>query len=295
MSIKKASKIISIFILSCLSWACSGLLFYPDKSLVRTPEALGLAYQDIMLEARDGAKIHGWFLPAQGELKGSVYFLHGNAQNISTHVQNVAWLPQYGYQVFLIDYRGFGRSDGSPHLPEVFLDVEAGFSWLLDHADHKPIFLLGQSMGASLGIYFTATNPKAKRHLAGIASDSAFSSYFEIVRHVAASNWLTWPLQYPAAALMNYPYNPIDVIADIAPVPLLMTHGSKDSVVPFSHGQKLYQAARQPKILLQSEAGHNETFLLQNSRLNLLNFLQKHSLTQQTRPYPIMKPESGLL
>lgn len=295
MPIKRVSKIFSFILFSCTLSACSGLLFYPDKPLVRTPEALGLTYQDILLEASDSLKIHGWFLPAQGDLKGSVYFLHGNAQNISTHVQNIAWLPQYGYQVFLIDYRGFGRSGGTPRLPEIFMDVEAGFNWLLDHADHKPLFLLGQSMGASLGIYFTATNPEVKRHLAGIASDSAFSSYFEIVRHVAASNWLTWPFQYPVASLMNYPYNPIDVIADISPVPLLLTHGRKDFVVPFSQGEQLYQAAKQPKMMIQSETGHNETFHLQVNRLNLLNFLQQHSLTQQARPSPIVKSEAGLL
>lgn len=294
MTIKRVSKIISLIIFSYTLQACSGLMFYPDKALVRTPAKLGLAYQDVQLEAKDGLKIYGWLLPAQGELKGSIYFLHGNAQNISTHVQNVVWLPQHGYQVFLIDYRGFGRSDGAPRLPEVFWDIEAGFNWLLDHADHKPIFLLGQSIGASLGIYFAATNPKAKRHLAGIVSDSAFSSYFEIVRHVSASNWLSWPFQYPAAAMMDYPYNPIDVIADIAPVPLLLAHGSQDSIVPFSQGQKLYQAARQPKIMVQSEAGHDETFHLQNNRLSLLNFLQQHHLAQKGRPNPIAEPETDL-
>lgn len=293
MTIKTSFRIISLIIFSCALSACSGLMFYPDTPLVRTPETLGLAYQDIVLEAADGLKIHGWFLPAQGDLKGSVYFLHGNAENISTHVQNIAWLPQYGYQVFLIDYRGFGRSDGSPCLPDVFLDVKAGFDWLLEHGNNKPVFLIGQSMGASLGIYFAATNPKARRNLAGVVSDSAFSSYFEIVRHVAASNWLTWPFQYPAAALMDYPYNPVDVIADIAPVPLLLSHGLKDPVVPFSHGRQLYQAARQPKLMVLSETGHNETFRLQQNRLNVLDFLRQHSLTQHAQPQSVVNPEAG--
>ena len=98
--------------------ACTSLLFYPQRELVLTPDRVGLAYRDVWFKAADGTRLHGWFLPAgMNVVRGeacTVLFLHGNAENISTHIGNVAWLPGKGYNVFLFDYRGYGRSAGEP-------------------------------------------------------------------------------------------------------------------------------------------------------------------------------------
>ena len=96
---------------------CSSIFFFPQKQHLQTPDLLGLDYEDIYLTSADETTLHGWWLKAQKPVKGTVYFLHGNAENISTHIRNIAWLPEYGYQVFLIDYRGFGLSGGKPTLP----------------------------------------------------------------------------------------------------------------------------------------------------------------------------------
>ena len=264
-----------LIVLALTICACSGLLFYPYSQHLRNPRTLGLDYRDVVVQTGDNVKIHGWFLPAIGTLKGSVYFLHGNAENISTHIESVKWLPRQGYQVFLIDYRGFGLSEGRPFLPEVFLDIKAGFGWLIEHSRNKPVFLLGQSIGASLGVYFAATNPQAKRYLAGIISDSGFTDYFQIARHAASSFWLTWPFQYPIAWLMDYPYNAIDVIADLAPIPLLICHGKRDEIVPLEHAEQLYHAAKQPKLLLITEDGHIQTFINEKNRAFVLNFINR--------------------
>jgi hypothetical protein len=184
-------------------------------------------------------------------------------------------LPAQGYQVLLIDYRGFGVSEGEPGLPEVFLDIEAGFDWLLEHSENRPVFLFGQSIGASFGVYFAATNLKAREHLAGVISDSAFSSYYSIVRHATGNFWLTWPLQYPIAWAMNYPYNPIDVIEDIAPTPVLIVHGVNDATIAFAQALQLYRTARQPKTLLLTQEDHIRTFMAPENRQALLNFLHR--------------------
>jgi fermentation-respiration switch protein FrsA (DUF1100 family) len=285
MPLTKALVLASIIALSLTASACSKLLFYPLKHYVRTPETLGLSYRDITVETKDNLKIHGWLLPAQGALKGSVYFLHGNAENISTHIESVKWLPEQGYQVFLIDYRGFGASEGEPGLPEVFWDIEAGFDWLLNNSDHKSIFLLGQSIGASLGLYFAAAYAPARHHLAGVISDSAFSSYYQIVRHAAGSFWLTWPLQYPFAWAMDYPYNPIDAVGRIAPIPLLICHGINDRIIPFEQAEQLYRAAEPPKTLLKTEDGHIQTFVEPDNREFVLNFLNRLSIEKENNSH----------
>lgn len=259
---------------------CSRLLFYPYKLHIRTPEQLGLRYTNISVMSRDGIKIHGWLLPAQGTLKGSIYFLHGNAENISTHIMSVAWLSEQGYQVFMIDYRGFGFSEGEPALPDVFMDIEAGFDWLLAHSDDKPVFLLGQSLGASLGLFFAGTQPVVKNHLAGVISDSAFTRYKNIVRHAASTTWLTWPFQYPASWLMTYPYDPIDVVDRIAPTPLLIVHGTADTLIPFEHAQQLYDKAGEPKQLLKTGDGHIQTLMRPEHRFNVLEFLNRITTKQ---------------
>lgn len=106
-------RILAILVLCLGLAACAGLLFYPDRHIRLTPERLGLDYEDVHLTAADGTKLHAWLLLAQGEAHGFVLFLHGNAENISTHIHNVAWLPAEGYQILLLDYRGYGRSEGS--------------------------------------------------------------------------------------------------------------------------------------------------------------------------------------
>jgi len=273
-----------IIVLTLNLSACSKLLFFPYKQHFLTPENLGLAYQDVTLSTEDNINIHGWLLPAQGKMKGSIYFLHGNAENISTHIESVWWLPAKGYQVFMIDYRGFGKSEGEPGLPEIFLDINAGFQWLLQHSKNKPVFLLGQSIGASLGIYFVATNPDTQQHLSAVISDSAFTDYYEIVRHAAASTWPTWPFQHLAARSMDYPYNPIEVIDQISPIPLLLIHGENDSIIPVDHCSLLFAKAGHPKKMLKTDGNHIQTFANLKNQMFVLDFLNRTRLMDTAKP-----------
>lgn len=255
--------------------ACSRLIFHPLKEHVRTPDMMGLSYEDVYVETHDHIRLHGWLLPSRTKMKGSVYFLHGNAENISTHIQSVFWLPEFGYQVFLIDYRGYGLSEGKPGLPDVLKDVEAGFEWLLSRSEGKPVYLLGQSLGASLAVYFAANSHHARQNLTGVVSDAAFTGYFQISRDVADKVWITWPFQYPIAWMMDYPYNPVEVIGQVSPVPILISHGRNDQIVPFEHGEQLYQAAGQPKFFLVTEGRHIQTFSSTQNRRALLDFFYR--------------------
>lgn len=254
---------------------CSGIFFFPQKSHRQTPDQLGLVYEDIFFTSADNLTIHGWWLHAQGPVMGTVYFLHGNAENISTHIHNVAWLPAHGYQVFLLDYRGFGLSQGKPDLPGALQDIRNGLQFILAHdaTRGKPIYLLGQSLGASMAIYFAASDPLAQQHLSAVISDAAFARYSEMARHVTGQSWLTWPLQYPVSWSMIRGYDAIDYVADIAPVPLLLIHSEDDQIVPYANNGKLLQAALPPKAFLKTRGPHTATFSDSKNRDYLLDYL----------------------
>ena len=256
---------------------CSGIFFFPQKSHLQTPDQLGLDYEDVFFTSTDNLTIHGWWLNAKAPVRGTVYFLHGNAENISTHIHNVAWLPEYGYQVFLLDYRGFGLSQGKPNLPGALDDIRKGMQYILtqDAAQGKPLYLLGQSLGASMAIYFAATDPQARQHLSAVISDAAFARYSEMARHVTGQSWLTWPLQYPVSWSMIRGYDSIDYVADISPLPLLLIHSEDDRIVPYANNGKLLQAALPPKTFYKTRGPHTATFRKKENRDYLLDYLAR--------------------
>lgn len=255
---------------------CSSIFFFPQKSHIQAPDQLDLEYEDVYLESEIDITIHGWWLSAKAPLQGTVYFLHGNAENISTHIHNVAWLPEHGYEVFLIDYRGFGLSQGSPDLPGALEDIRTGFQYLLERNANReaPVYLLGQSLGASMALYFAATNPQARQNLDAVISDAAFTRYSDITRHAAGKSWLTWVLQYPASWSMIRGYDPLDFVADISPVPLLLIHSTDDPIIPYAYSQQLLQAASPPKSFLETSGPHTATFGNRDYRNFLLGYLQ---------------------
>lgn len=259
--------------------ACSSLFFYPSATLIRNPADVKLSYQDVFIEVSTDVQLHGWWLPAKGEVKGTIYFLHGNAQNISTHLASVYWLPEQGYQVLLLDYRGYGLSTGTPDIPEVFDDVYAGYQWLKDYPStkNKPLFLLGQSLGAVIGAYTTTQHQDMLASFDAIILDSPFSSFPLISKDVASRSWITWPLQYPLFWSMTGKYNLIDVIDKISPNNLLLMHSRQDQVIPYYHAEHLFNAAKEPKIFYSYQGKHISIFEDNKNRQYLLDYLETHS------------------
>lgn len=259
---------------------CQGLLFYPSKDMVRTPADVELGYEDIYLKSADGTKLNGWFLTVDDsiEVKGTVYFLHGNAQNISQHLASVYWLPEQGYQVFLLDYRGYGNSAGTPLLAEVLTDINAGFEFIANHpkTQNKPLYLLGQSLGASMSGYLVGSQPQMRDKLSAVILDAAFSSYADISQHVASQSWVTWMFQYPISWSMPDDYDLIDVVDKISPTPLLIIHAKQDTLVPYQHSQLLLAKAKQPKALLSYNGSHIATFADAGNQQLLVNFMQRY-------------------
>ncbi|WP_166263224.1 alpha/beta hydrolase [Marinobacter caseinilyticus] len=268
-----------------LQAGCSGMFFYPDHAVYITPDRLNLAYEDVHLKTDDGETLHGWWLPAvvppEETARGQVYFLHGNAQNISSHLLNVAWLPARGYNVFLIDYRGYGQSTGEPDLEGALHDAETGLRWLTQRQNgpQQPLYLLGQSLGGALSIALAGawTQRGEIPPLSAVMVDGTFSGFRAIAREKLGSFWLTWPFQVPFSWTIPNDYEGVEHIADIGPVPVMVIHSTRDTIIPFDHGQTLYNAAREPKAFLQTDTPHAATFLIPAYQTAIIEFMEQAS------------------
>ena len=264
-----------IVVLSLSLFGCSNAFFFPYHEHVQTPERLGLAYEDVYFNASDDTRLHGWFLPAPGKALGTILFLHGNAENVSTHIMSVRWLPARGFNMFLLDYRGYGSSAGKPTLAGVQDDVESALKMLITRPDVDAgrIVVFGQSLGGAIAIYNVAHSPY-RRHIRALIVESAFSSHRRITREKLSGFWLTWPFQYPLSWTVSDAYNPAEAVADVSPIPLLIIHGDQDPIVPSHHGQRLFELAREPKQLwMVPGAGHIQAFHKSEYRDRFVTFL----------------------
>lgn len=263
--------------LCLLLGGCSQWLFYPQAGLPVTPAVLQLDYRDVYLQAADGTRLHAWWLPAAPGVapRGTVLHLHGNAGNLAWHLQGVAWLPAQGYQVLMLDYRGYGLSAGQPSLPAVYQDIDAAFAWLeqAPAVQGKPLTLLGQSLGGALAVHYLAQHAERRERLQGLVLDGVPARYRDVARDVLSQSWLTWPLQVPLSWLVPDGDSAIDSIAQLEPLPLLIFHSLDDKVVAFSNGDRLHRAARSPRRFIETRGGHVQTFTEDTWRQALLAFL----------------------
>lgn len=255
---------------------CSSLFFYPQRMLINNPHLQDVDYHDLFFKTPDGLMLHGWFLKSREKSNGTVLFLHGNAENISTHVNNVLWLVENGYDVFLFDYRGYGKSEGHPTLEGVHIDAAAAIDTLfnLPYTNKKRIIVFGQSLGGAIAVYAVANSPY-KDSIDVIIIDSAFSSYRLITREKLAELIITWPFQYPFSFFVSDYYSPVRWIRKVHPVSVLIIHGDKDKVVPVHHSANIYKEAQNPKKLWILEGkGHIEGVRDKDFRDRLLQYLE---------------------
>lgn len=260
-----------------LASGCSSLLFYPVSGLPLTPAKAGLEFRDLYLEAADGTRLHAWWLPAKAgqEVKGTVLYLHGNGGNLAWHLGGSWWLPEQGWQVLMLDYRGYGLSEGSPSLPAVYQDVQAAFAWLAQapEVQGKPLALLGQSLGGALAVHYLAAHEEDRARLSALVLDGVPASYREVARYTLSNAWLTWPLQVPLSWLVPDGDSAVRAMPKLDGLPVLIYHSIDDTLVPLSNGVRLYQAALPPRIFQPTRGGHVQTFSEPIWRQVMLRFL----------------------
>ena len=284
------SKIVSVvLVVGMMSFtACNNLFFYPLKRHILEPGDFELEYQDLKIKTPDGLNLHGWKLAAESSPdappKARVLFLHGNAENISTHIQSVYWLPAEGYEVWLVDYRGYGKSEGSADRKGVHADVRTALRSFLEYRDDAtlesasevPKVVFGQSLGGAIAMEVLA-GATERLQLCALVVDSSFSGYRAIAQDKLASTWLTWPLQIPLSYLVSDEMSARDVVAGISPLPLLLVHSRADEIVPVHHSEELFSLAAEPKELwISEEFPHIATFSSEQWRERLLDYLARH-------------------
>jgi len=266
------------FLLIAVVWmlsACSNMLFFPLEQHLIDPKDRGVEYRDIYIATDNGQKLHGWLLPEVGELKGTVLFFHGNGQNISTHIGAVYWLPENGYRVILVDYRGYGKSKGSATLNNAISDIRYSIHEALQHhTNNKPVIVLGQSIGASMSVYAVAMS-EDKHDIDGLVLIAPFSDYQKIAREALSSSWLTWLFQVPLSWTINNDYKPTSYIDKVSPVPLYFIHGTSDRIIKSEHSVDLYELARPPKKLYLIEGRHNNLAATETYRKVILEILRE--------------------
>ena len=269
----------------------SRLLYYPTDRDYGRPSDAGLRYEEVTFPSRDGTRLSGWFVPAVGMPKGTVLHFHGNAQNMTAHFSFVSWLPREGFNVFVFDYRGYGKSEGRPGRKGVHEDSCAALAYLRSRSDIDTgrILVLGQSLGGANAL--AAIHSEGADGIRAVALDSAFYSYRLIVRdtikHIPVLSLLRWPLSF---VVISNAKSPSSTIGQLQPIPVLIFHGTDDPVVPFRHGRLLFERAEEPRTLVTiPSGGHTDAFIRQDPvfRKQLVDFFES------VLDSPVMRPLAG--
>jgi fermentation-respiration switch protein FrsA (DUF1100 family) len=254
---------------------CTYLFFKPSKELVLNPDILKYSPSDVYFKSPDGLTLHGWYFRAKEE-RGAILICHGNVENLSTHVKLDLWLIDAGYNLFIFDYRGYGRSEGTPDVQGINRDAEAALETLLfklPRVRHDNIIVFGKSLGGAVAVYTIAHSPY-KNRVKALILDSAFSSYRDIAREKIADSVIGWPFQYPLSWLINDDFSPIKFVKMVAPVPIVIIHGKADTIVPEHHGRLLYDTALPPREFWETEVpGHVKAQADEGMRKKMLDYL----------------------
>lgn len=263
--------LVTLFSLS----TCTSSFFRPGRTFVADPEVQALSPRDIFFRSPDGLLLHGWFFRAEGGVKrGTILVCHGNVENISTHAKLDLWLARAGYDLFIFDYRGYGRSEGEAAVDGIHLDAGAALETLLamPGMEQERVILYGKSLGGAVSVHLAATAPRRDR-IRGLIVESAFADYRMKAREEIVRNY-GWAVQYPLSLLVNNDYSPRKFIAKVSPVPVLILHGDRDGIVPVEHGRLLFEEAREPKQYWELPGlGHVRSWTDETARRRLLGWL----------------------
>ncbi len=225
------------------------LVFLPSRAIAATPARVGLDYEDVWLEASDGVRIHGWYIP-HPQPRGTLLFFHGNAGNIGDRLESIAIFHRLNLNVLIIDYHGYGKSEGSPGEAESYRDAEAAWRHLVEARSIPPetIALFGRSLGGCVAAWLAA-----RVEPAGLILESTFTSVPDMAAKV-----------YPFLPVRLLARIRLDALASLANVraPVLVIHSAGDEIVPLAHGRALFDSAPEPKQFLQLRGGHNDGFLV---------------------------------
>lgn len=201
-----------------------------------------LRAEDIWLTARDGVKLHCWWVGDQNAAVATL-FLHGNAGNVTHRGAALRAMQAAGSAVLIVDYRGYGKSEGSPSEAGLYRDAEAGYDWLLAKGfPENRIIIHGESLGTAVAVELAS-----RKLCRGVVLEAPFSSARDVAGKV-------FPFVGP---LVMWGFDSMARL-DAVRAPLLVIHGDRDEVIDIELGRKLFAAAREPKRMwVIAGGGHN--------------------------------------
>ncbi|MDR2726602.1 MAG: alpha/beta hydrolase [Deltaproteobacteria bacterium] len=233
---------------------CTGLPFYPSKTVRNTPAAIGLSYADVSIQTPDGETIAGWFLPAPAKNAAddaplpaagkTLLFLHGNAGNIAHRLDSLAYFHHLGFTVLIIDYRGYGQSTGKPSVKGTLADAGAAWNWLLTHKNIQPesIVIFGRSLGGGV-----AANLAGKVNPGALIMESSFTRLYDVAKSL-------YPYM-PVSLFLPQDYDSLESLRGKT-FPLLVVHSPDDKLVPYALSETLFAAYSGPKQFLRISGSH---------------------------------------
>lgn len=226
-------------------WMEQKMLYYPHKALESTPESLRLAYEDVYIQTQDGQKLHGWWIPAKPKAYTVLYF-HGNAGNISHRLHRAKFFQDMGWNLLIIDYRGYGKSTGRPDEKGLYLDAQAAYAFLMKEKGIKPkqLIVYGKSLGGAVAADLCAQQPAA-----ALVLESTFTSTTNMGRMM-----FPW---FPVHLVLSQKYDTLSKLPRLK-LPMLIVHGRGDDLIPFSHGEMLFREALEPKQFVPFWGEHND-------------------------------------
>jgi fermentation-respiration switch protein FrsA (DUF1100 family) len=243
------------------------LIFFPTVYPAGIWQPTGLAPEDAWFNAADGTRLHGWFLP-HAQPRGYVLISHGNGGNITHRADLLHDLHRLGFAALIFDYRGYGRSEGSPNEEGVLQDARAASNWLVERARMPASDLIqyGESLGGAVAVQLAAADGAR-----ALILENTFSSLPDIASYHYA--WL------PVRLLMRSKFDSVGAIANYHG-PLLQLHGDADTIVPVEFGRRLFAAANEPKRLVITPGGNHNDGRTEAAYWAIAQFLD--SLPEQT-------------
>ncbi len=249
-------------------------IFVPERAIKTTPADFQLKYQDIYIpvtnQRGETEKIHGWWIPHLNQEAKPLLYLHGNGITVGENAEHANRLYKLGFSVLLIDYRGFGRSEGAfPSESQVYEDAEAAWNYLAKQQTQK-IFIYGHSLGGAVAVDLAIRHPEA----AGLMVESSFTSILDL------TDRYSWTKFFPMPLILTQRFDSLDKVKNLK-VPVLFIHGTSDRTIPFQMSQRLFAAAAAPKQLeLIPKADHGNDAIIAGSRyLDFVrNFVKKANI-----------------